>query len=116
MYQTINETGIQALEASLIDDVVRRTENGVDTPVAHGGGVALDTWKRRSLPRLGARKPILICCRRMRLFLVLTCWHGKTYVAVAKAVESLKKREVERIILSRPAVEAGERLGFFLVT
>ena len=37
---------------------------------------------------------------------------GKTYLAVAKAVESLKKREVERIVLSRPAVEAGERLGF----
>ena len=37
---------------------------------------------------------------------------GKTYMAVAKAVESLKKREVERIVLSRPAVEAGERLGF----
>ena len=33
-------------------------------------------------------------------------------MAVAKAVESLKKREVERIVLSRPAVEAGERLGF----
>ena len=37
---------------------------------------------------------------------------GKTYLAVAKAVESLKKREVERIVLSRPAVEAGEQLGF----
>ena len=37
---------------------------------------------------------------------------GKTYMAVARAVEALKKREVERIILSRPAVEAGERLGF----
>jgi phosphate starvation-inducible PhoH-like protein len=36
---------------------------------------------------------------------------GKTYMAVARAVEALKKREVERIILSRPAVEAGERLG-----
>lgn len=33
-------------------------------------------------------------------------------MAVAKAVESLKKREVERIVLSRPAVEAGERIGF----
>ena len=33
-------------------------------------------------------------------------------MAVARAVEALKKREVDRIILSRPAVEAGERLGF----
>ncbi len=37
---------------------------------------------------------------------------GKTYLAVAKAVQSLLAKEVSRIILSRPAVEAGERLGF----
>lgn len=37
---------------------------------------------------------------------------GKTYVAIALAVKSLKNREVKKIILSRPAVEAGEKLGF----
>ncbi|MBP3223495.1 MAG: PhoH family protein [Actinomycetaceae bacterium] len=37
---------------------------------------------------------------------------GKTYLAVAKAVVALNKREVSRIILTRPAVEAGESLGF----
>ncbi|MBQ4367592.1 MAG: PhoH family protein, partial [Muribaculaceae bacterium] len=37
---------------------------------------------------------------------------GKTYLAVALAVRALKNREVRRIILSRPAVEAGEKLGF----
>jgi len=37
---------------------------------------------------------------------------GKTYLAVAKAVESLINGQVDRIILSRPAVEAGEQLGF----
>ena len=37
---------------------------------------------------------------------------GKTYLAVAMAVALLKQRRIERIILSRPAVEAGERLGF----
>lgn len=37
---------------------------------------------------------------------------GKTYIACAMAVNSLKNKEVERIILTRPAVEAGERLGF----
>jgi len=37
---------------------------------------------------------------------------GKTYLAVACAVEALLKKEISRIILSRPAVEAGERLGF----
>ena len=37
---------------------------------------------------------------------------GKTYLAVVMAVQALKRREVERIILTRPAVEAGEKLGF----
>jgi phosphate starvation-inducible PhoH-like protein len=37
---------------------------------------------------------------------------GKTYLAVSKAVEALAKKEVNRIILTRPAIEAGERLGF----
>ena len=37
---------------------------------------------------------------------------GKTYLAVACAVEALLKKEINKIILSRPAVEAGERLGF----
>ena len=37
---------------------------------------------------------------------------GKTYVAIALAVKALKNKEVRRIILSRPAVEAGEKLGF----
>lgn len=37
---------------------------------------------------------------------------GKTYLAVAVAVSMLKKRQIRRIVLARPAVEAGERLGF----
>lgn len=37
---------------------------------------------------------------------------GKTYIAIAMAVKALKNREVRKIILSRPAVEAGEKLGF----
>ncbi|MBR0131361.1 MAG: PhoH family protein, partial [Firmicutes bacterium] len=37
---------------------------------------------------------------------------GKTYIAVAMAINSLKNKDVEKIILARPAVEAGERLGF----
>ena len=37
---------------------------------------------------------------------------GKTYIAIALAVRAIKNREIKRIILTRPAVEAGERLGF----
>ena len=37
---------------------------------------------------------------------------GKTYLAVAKAVQALQEKRINRIVLTRPAVEAGERLGF----
>ena len=37
---------------------------------------------------------------------------GKTYLAMALAVVALKNKEIERIVLTRPAVEAGEKLGF----
>ena len=46
------------------------------------------------------------------LFAVGPAGTGKTYIAIALAVRALKNREVKRIILTRPAVEAGERLGF----
>ncbi len=41
---------------------------------------------------------------------------GKTFLAVAMAVRAFKNQEVGRIIITRPAVEAGENLGFYLVT
>lgn len=46
------------------------------------------------------------------LFAVGPAGSGKTYLAIALAVRALKNRSVKRIILSRPAVEAGEKLGF----
>lgn len=46
------------------------------------------------------------------LFAIGPAGSGKTYTAIALAVKALKNKEVKRIILTRPAVEAGERLGF----
>ena len=46
------------------------------------------------------------------IFAVGPAGTGKTYIAIALAVRALKKREIKRIVLTRPAVEAGERLGF----
>ncbi|GHT17844.1 phosphate starvation protein PhoH [Bacteroidia bacterium] len=46
------------------------------------------------------------------LFAIGPAGSGKTYTAIALAVKSLKNKEIKRIILSRPAVEAGEKLGF----
>lgn len=46
------------------------------------------------------------------IFAIGPAGSGKTYTAIALAVRALKRKEVKRIILSRPAVEAGEKLGF----
>ena len=46
------------------------------------------------------------------IFAVGPAGTGKTYLAIALAVKALKEKQIKRIILSRPAVEAGEKLGF----
>ncbi len=52
------------------------------------------------------------CEQNDLMFAIGPAGTGKTYTAIALAVRALKHREVKRIILTRPAVEAGERLGF----
>lgn len=58
------------------------------------------------------RKMISAIVKNDMLFAVGPAGTGKTYTAVALAVKALKNKEVKRIILTRPAVEAGENLGF----
>ncbi len=58
------------------------------------------------------RKLIKACRENDLVFAVGIAGTGKTYTAIAMAVAALKLREVKRIILTRPAVEAGEHLGF----
>lgn len=58
------------------------------------------------------RKMVDLMGKNDMLFAVGPAGTGKTYTAVALAVKALKEKEVKRIILTRPAVEAGENLGF----
>jgi phosphate starvation-inducible PhoH-like protein len=58
------------------------------------------------------RRMVEACDRNDLLFAIGPAGTGKTYTAVALAVRALKNKEVQRIILTRPAVEAGENLGF----
>lgn len=58
------------------------------------------------------RKFVDLCDKNDMVFAVGPAGTGKSYTAVALAVRSLKNKEVRRIILTRPAVEAGEHLGF----
>ncbi len=64
-------------------------------------------------PRSEGQKELMQAIDNKSLTLALgPAGTGKTYLAVAKAVEALEKGQVERIILSRPAMEAGESLGY----
>lgn len=58
------------------------------------------------------RKMVSSCDKNDIIFAIGPAGTGKTYTAVALAVRALKNREIKRIILTRPAVEAGENLGF----
>ena len=74
---------------------------------------ALDTWRKVVTPKsAGQQDYIKALAGHDVVFGLGPAGTGKTYLAVAKAVEALKAKRVERIVLSRPAVEAGERLGF----
>jgi len=82
----------------------------------NGGGaedVALRTRKRTITPRSPKQAEYVSALERSELVFGLgPAGTGKTYLAVAVAVTHLLQGKVDRIILSRPAVEAGERLGY----
>ncbi|MDR0929183.1 MAG: PhoH family protein [Oscillospiraceae bacterium] len=61
---------------------------------------------------LGQKRYVELMRKNLLTFAVGPAGTGKTYLAMAMAVVALKNKEVERIILTRPAVEAGEKLGF----
>ena len=75
--------------------------------------LAIKIRDRKFFPRSPAQAVYVQCMDEVELvFGEGRAGTGKTYLAVAKAAERLVRGEVERIILSRPAVEAGEQLGF----
>lgn len=57
-------------------------------------------------------KMVMSCSKNDLIFAIGPAGSGKTYTAVALAVKALKNKEIKKIILTRPAVEAGENLGF----
>ena len=75
--------------------------------------VYISSRKRVITPKSLNQKRYIDAIRRFDLVIAIgPAGTGKTYLAMAMAVASLMKHEVERIVLTRPAVEAGERLGF----
>jgi phosphate starvation-inducible PhoH-like protein len=77
------------------------------------GDVILTTRGRTLAPKTLGQKRYVDAIRRSTVtFAIGPAGTGQTYWAVATAVKALQDRDVSRIILTRPAVEAGERLGF----
>ncbi len=73
----------------------------------------IQTKKRRIVPRTNNQnKYFELLNTKNIVFAIGPAGTGKTYVAVAKAVAALQEGKVNKIILSRPAVEAGEKLGY----
>ena len=84
----------------------KKDQNGDDT-ILHtpsGNVIKAKTTNQKKLVDMSRNKDLI--------FAVGPAGTGKTYTAVALAVVALKTKRVRRIVLSRPAVEAGERLGF----
>ncbi len=76
-------------------------------------GIYISTKKKLVTPKSDTQRRYLEAIKSSDIvFGVGPAGTGKTYLAVAMAISALLKREVERIIITRPAVEAGERLGF----
>lgn len=101
-YNSINEEAI-------IDAVNgKRTDKGTDSNV-----ILYNVNGRPIYPRSENQcRLVQEFSKNDMLFAVGPAGSGKTYTAIALAVRALKNREVRKIILSRPAVEAGEKLGF----
>ena len=96
--------------ASLNNNMIRDTKNQSTVQLLDE---VIKTPKRSVIPRSKKQKEYVRSLRTNKIVISLgPAGTGKTYLAVAVALTMLLEKKVERIILSRPAVEAGERLGF----
>lgn len=91
---------------AVVADTALKTTEGSDVLVHGPGGVVVRarTANQRRMVEASERNDII--------FAIGPAGTGKTYTAVALAVRALKNRHIRRIVLTRPAVEAGENLGF----
>jgi phosphate starvation-inducible PhoH-like protein len=108
-------SGKNPVSAAQIRSAVRLAGNepGVDVRSVLADGVAVPSRRKFISAKTTNQKRYLDAMRTHDLVIAIgPAGTGKSYLAVAMAVAALVKREVARIVLTRPAVEAGERLGF----
>lgn len=98
---------------SLSEEDILATVRGMQPREEKGSAIVYSTSGKPVTPRTaGQQRMVEAFAAHDLLFAIGPAGTGKTYVAIALAVRALKQKEVRRIILSRPAVEAGEKLGF----
>ena len=106
----------RAGETVASEDVYRlAATGGVPEPTSPGDmrKVVLPGMRRAIVPKTPGQRVYLETIHNHDIVIGIgPAGTGKTYLAVAKAVEALSRKQVRRIILARPAVEAGESLGF----
>jgi phosphate starvation-inducible PhoH-like protein len=104
----------QPLTPGELDYVAGRIDDGGEAPDPAREPAASLTFERRTLhlKSPGQRQYVEAIRRSDVVFAIGPAGTGKTYLAVAMALQALRERRVERIVLVRPAVEAGESLGF----
>lgn len=104
----------QPLSSQSVNMVIGYAKAGKDFDVEDlMGTVAISARGKIIRPKtLGQKKYVDAIKRSSIVFGVGPAGTGKTYLAVALAVYALKNKEIDKIILTRPAVEAGEKLGF----
>jgi phosphate starvation-inducible PhoH-like protein len=94
-------------------DIIRGDEDGAARPSQVFGDAVLTTRGRPIRPKtLGQKKYVDAIRKNTVVFGIGPAGTGKTYLAMAVAVQALMAKQVNRLILTRPAVEAGEKLGF----
>lgn len=99
------------LNESDMDELMTQAQNGLDT--AESEAVVVYSGKGIIEPvTKGQLKYVETMFANDLTFCIGPAGTGKTYLAVAMAVSMLKKRQIRKIVLARPAVEAGEKLGF----
>lgn len=90
-----------------------KDEGSVTLEDIYGDSIYIGPKKKAICPRtVGQQQYIQVMKKNDLVFSIGPAGTGKTYLAMAMAVISFLKGEVERIILTRPAIEAGEKLGF----
>ena len=104
----------QPLSSQTVNMVIGYAKAGKDFDIEDlMGTVAITARGKIIRPKtLGQKKYVDAIKRSSIVFGVGPAGTGKTYLAVALAVYALKNKEIDKIILTRPAVEAGEKLGF----